>query len=942
MKFLLFKIICLLLSYSVLFSFTEQTKILEPNGKERLDPVLSNIVFIRIKPFNKEDRVLQSLSTLYGTKIISRLIEPQYSVTFNKKIRKDVLLSKNQDLTQVIKAEEPLLRTFIAEFNGDVSPEEYCSKLSRSCSDIELAEPYIIFDYQGKFIPNDTYIDKQAMFEIMQVFDAFDIFEGDSSVVIGISDTGVKQDHVDLINSLWHNPNEIPDNGIDDDNNGYIDDWNGYNFGWQYDNTQPGNTLSEQEHGTGVAGIAGATTNNGIGIAGLAFNCKIFPMKTAINGYSGSFFSYESLIYSAIMGFDVVNCSWGSFTYSCVFQSIIDYAVSRDVALVVSAGNHGNTTLFYPAACQGVLSVGVTTPGDTLKSSSAYGTFVRIVAPGDGTLTTSNKGNYGYFGNTSAAAPIVAAAVGLIRAKHPELSALQALELARISTDDISEFNPSKKLYIPGRINFLKAVTTEPFSTPSVVPKKAIYFNTENIEIERFNAKDTVKMKIDCFNYLGAASDLTCKLSVVNDNSGVLHILDSIVNISEVRQNSKTTISEFKFIVEKQSTKTFFFRIDLSDGKNYKDFFLISFIPTLRYNNFSSDSIKFSACDNGRIGFYDTPNNKEGIGFTFKDDCNILNEGSLMVSENQNRLVNQARGVDKQVDNDFATVKQFILPNENIGIFADDSASADQKIDIEISNEITTYKGKCPCVKFDIRIKNKSEIPLKRLAAGYFLDWDIGEDKTENYVSFEKSKNILLVSRTGNYPFIAHYVESKEKIEPQLASFDLNNYVENGFSKKDKISLLNSGTNRIYEFGQDIGTVIGARFVENINANDEKSFSLLICCSDDYDKAIEYIESIKDSTSSSVEEISNIEGLAIYPNPAENIAVFEINMAKETKAEIKIYSLIGELVASVCNKVYTAGLHRISFDASNLANGVYNIVLSSGSKKASTFMIVDK
>jgi hypothetical protein len=80
-----------------------------------------------------------------------------------------------------------------------------------------------------------------------------------------------------------------------------------------------------------------------------------------------------------------------------------------------------------------------------------------------------------------------------------------------------------------------------------------------------------------------------------------------------------------------------------------------------------------------------------------------------MVSENQNRLVNQAKGVDKQVDNDFATVKQFILPNENIGIFADDSASAEPKNWYCDFNEVTTFKEKSPCVKFDIRIKNKSE-----------------------------------------------------------------------------------------------------------------------------------------------------------------------------------------------------------------------------------------
>ncbi|HPO64028.1 MAG TPA: T9SS type A sorting domain-containing protein, partial [Candidatus Kapabacteria bacterium] len=82
--------------------------------------------------------------------------------------------------------------------------------------------------------------------------------------------------------------------------------------------------------------------------------------------------------------------------------------------------------------------------------------------------------------------------------------------------------------------------------------------------------------------------------------------------------------------------------------------------------------------------------------------------------------------------------------------------------------------------------------------------------------------------------------------------------------------------------------------------------------------------------------------ISVVPNPVTSSTVFEFYLPEESNAEIQIYTGTGELVASIGNKVYSAGLNRINFDASNLASGMYNIVLNSGSKKVSSFMIVGK
>ncbi len=919
-----FIVICFILSFQNLYPFFENSRILVADPEIRQTPVLSNIAFIRIKADLKNDKVLSDFASTYKAKVISPLLPVAYSVRFNDKIKDKVLSDKNQNIEQILKAEEPLLRTYIVQFEDDISPELFCSKISSACSDIELAEPYYVQMPLGEFIPNDPMLNQQMMFETMQVYEAFDVFKGDTNVVIGISDTGVMQGHEDLLNSLWKNKLEIPDNGLDDDGNGYIDDWKGVNFSWQNDTTAPGNTFSDNGHGTAVAGIAAATTNNGIGISGLVFNCRFFPMKTSINGRGGIIYGYQSLLYAAMMGFDVVNCSWGSTSYSCVAQSIIDYVVSRDVAIVGGSGNHGSSISFYPAGFNGVLGVGVTNYLDTLETMSSYGTHCKIVAPGTGTWTTDNNGAYSGFCCTSGASPIVAAAVTLIRARHPELNARQALELARQSTDDITSINPNNKDYLPGRINFLKAVTKEPFSTPSIALNSTKYYNSNNLEIERFNDGDTLILKLNCFNFLGAASNLTCKLSVLNDENNEIEIIDSTVVISNVLQNDQVQIADFKFLLKEVSIKKFFFRVDLSDGNNYKDFFLFSFNAPLNFTNFSSDSIKFSACDNGRIGYYDTPNNSLGIGFSFDNNCSMLFEGSLIVTENMSKIVNNARNASSgDADDDFVTVKKFLDPEDSLGIFSDNSAPEDQRLNIEIQNKITTYKNEYPCVRFDITIKNISDVPLQKISAGYYFDWDIGLNGNDNIAIFNEENNILAITRNGDFPVVAHYVDSKDTIEIQLSAFDNSIFNQNGFTKQDKIELINSGTSKIVDDNTDIGAVVGARFANPILPNENRTFSIYTCCSQNYNQAVEYIKKASDTSSSDVNDIRENDGLSVYPLPASDFVYVEFNQNQFN--EIWILSPFSQ------NVIYSNSLNRdenkIKIDLSEMSSGLYIIQL---------------
>ena len=134
-----------------------------------------------------------------------------------------------------------------------------------------------------------------------------------STVIVAVIDSGIDIEHKDLQGKIWTNTDEIPNNGIDDDNNGYIDDIHGINtLVRDAQGRASTNTMASHWHGTHVAGTIAATQNNGIGIAGVANNVKIMAIRTVPDD-SDELDSniVESYLYAAKMGAKVINCSFG-------------------------------------------------------------------------------------------------------------------------------------------------------------------------------------------------------------------------------------------------------------------------------------------------------------------------------------------------------------------------------------------------------------------------------------------------------------------------------------------------------------------------------------------------------------------------------------------------------------------------------------------------------
>ena len=217
--------------------------------------------------------------------------------------------------------------------------------------------------------------------------EAWDTQTGDSEVIVAVIDTGVDYRHPDLADNMWVNSGEIADNGIDDDENGYVDDVYGYDF-FNYD----GDPLDDHSHGTHCSGTIGGVGDNGIGVAGVAWDVRIMALKfLSADGYGDTWGAVDAIYYADMMGADVMSNSWGGGPWE---QMLYDAIANTDVLFVAAAGNDSmdiDSGAFYPAAYDlpNILSVGATDHFDEVAWFSNWGqNNVDVFAPGDEVLST--------------------------------------------------------------------------------------------------------------------------------------------------------------------------------------------------------------------------------------------------------------------------------------------------------------------------------------------------------------------------------------------------------------------------------------------------------------------------------------------------------------------------------------------------------------------------
>lgn len=350
--------------------------------------------------------------------------------------------------------------------------------------------------YSAESVPDDPLFGEQYYLPLVKAPQGWDLLDSSAdSVIIGIIDSGVEYTHPDLEPSIWHNPGEIPDNGIDDDNNGCIDDVVGWDFvhapelpfGIDYldSDNDPTDTYG---HGTAVAGIAAAAVNNGMGIAGTAVNGLIMPLRAASENYFTEIAVSRAIIYAVDEGASIINLSFSAPAASPLLQDIISYAVSQDVLVVASAGDSEGNTPLYPAAYDNTLSVGVVDEFDQVPDFSCRGLTLDLVAPGVEMFSTGLNGSYGLFqgtgSGTSFAAPMVAGAAVMLRGLKPNLSPEEIKGVLLTSAHDLYQTGWDS-LSGHGRLDIELALSTpEVLAAQITSPKSASGFAGDTLSVE--------------------------------------------------------------------------------------------------------------------------------------------------------------------------------------------------------------------------------------------------------------------------------------------------------------------------------------------------------------------------------------------------------------------------------------------------------------------------
>jgi len=291
---------------------------------------------------------------------------------------------------------------------------------------------------------------------------AWDITTGDTNVIVGIIDTGIRYTHQDLAPNMWHNPGETAgDVGVDDDGNGFIDDVYGINA-----ITGTGNPMDDNSHGSHCAGTIGAVANGGGDHVGVAWQVSLMALKFLASDGSGySSDAITCIDYAIDKGVDILSNSWGGGGYSLAMAAAIERARAAGILFVAAAGNEGNNndlTGSYPAnyTSDNVISVAALDRNDQLASFSNYGaSTVDLGAPGVDiySCVASSDSAYDTYSGTSMATPHVAGVAALLVAQNSAISLTELRQRLLSTVVPVSAL--SGRCVTEGRVNAANALT---------------------------------------------------------------------------------------------------------------------------------------------------------------------------------------------------------------------------------------------------------------------------------------------------------------------------------------------------------------------------------------------------------------------------------------------------------------------------------------------------
>lgn len=905
---------------------------------------------------------------------------------------------------QIQRAAQNLQRIYEVNYSSATDAAILAAKMKK-LPGIEYAEPKYI--RQMQFTPNDPIVNDYQ--SVHRFEEAWDVSRGSSDVVVAVVDGGVNYVHTELDDKMWVNTDEVAIavrtqvdqnrdgeitstevaqyladqngdynndgsitledalsqgspllTGSDTDGNGFADDI----FGWDYwadggVNGQPitadNNPLSDgTDHGAHVAGIIAAETNNGNGIAATGFNVRYMALKaggipddpSTPNDESRSIgFGYESIIYAALEGADIINCSWGGGGFSEFENDVINFATDMGALVIAASGNAAANDVDFPSAYVNALSVGSIDASEQISSFSNIGFDLDVFAVGSAVESTGFGNAIGSKSGTSFSSPTVAGLAGLLKSLHPEWTPQRIGAQIRSSASFINS-NDDRQGH--GVVDAFRAVST---NLPGI-----------RIVSSRFEDADGGK--------LGLGEDGTITLNLVNNGNTATNVnlqLQSLVSqgitLNQPQKNTGTLATgqsiAVEFLVTIADTYDLnivpAFRLEISSNNDgYQDFDIVQYNNIL-FDVINANNVRTSFAGDGTIGFIDAFAGRGGVGFVplttedadFTEAKNVLFEGGLIIEAND-IIFDAVRGDGGQVQKDFEPQQTFDVNSpgatstqdgNTVFTFQDEAGIAAGRVRLETFAFDNDALSNVVYLKYSIT-NTSATLPLQDVYVGLFNDWDVGGNITTNNVEYSAQDSILYISDGGNSPnepvvAVGHLGEISSVLAlnnfpsttPTNPPVDLND----GFSDTEKKEALRAGTASTSIAGADVSAVTGTGPF-TVNPEATLTVGFVYAFGNDVDELRAQIQSARVQAPFNVsstglilsENIPDVTDLfQNFPNPFTDQTTIQLDLSEAADVKLAVYDVLGREVDVLRDERLEAGQYPIQFNPSNLSSGVY-------------------
>ncbi len=770
---------------------------------------------------------------------------------------------------------------------------------------IEYASPDII--HQLNFIPNDPSFVTQYWLEIIDAESAWDIVTGSDEIIVVGLDSGVDWNHPDLVDNIWINPGEdidgdprpfeddFPDfpgtlgdwNNVDDDGNGLVDDFIGWDWVAGVGSPAPGedahvpdnDPIDFHGHGTGVVSAMAGVTNNGIGGAGVAFDCQIMALRCGFADNEGegriqTSSAISGLNYARDMGATIVNMSYGGPSPSQFMENAVESAWNNGMLLFGASGNDNVGTRQYPGDYDNVITVGATDSNDERANFSNYGDWVEIAAPGVGCYTAWFDDGYTSWDGTSVATPIAAGIGALVAQMYPNATNTDWRQIVIEAVDPITPDQPQGS----GRVNAYKAVTQ--WYWPEMTIDEWQMSNPDGNGHPNIDEEIEVTLVVSNAEGWRDASDVqaTVELSV-----------DGIQYAQQV--------------------------VDMGD------------IPNGTSGDNLETPLRFTATDPALNGHFAM------ISITVS--CGP-NEYEIGLSERIMIGTPDILLVDDDGGEDYDTYIQDNLDEYFYNYFHHDITELDGAPSADEISQYSTVIWMTGDVELPLHVTEQSVLQaamdnnVNVFLFGQTLDEQLaGTDFYANYLHCESIANNFEISLTAVPGAGGPVVEDgqfllagnggaanntdPDAINPLGGAVAAYNYLGSG------------NTGGIYyedDNRRHVYFPFAFEAISGLNQTTSRTEALSAILS--------WFEVLPVKENEPVVVPSSFTIESIYPNPFNSTTAINFTLPTHSRVEASVYDLLGREVATIHKSVMSAGNHKISWNATDLSAGVYFVVLESG------------